>query len=58
MNTLYENRRGQLPKSPKKWLITGVADMLKEQSLLGFAPTHRLAQCLAEAMPWYVGREE
>ncbi len=29
------------------------ADITKAQSLLGFAPTHDLAQGLAEALPWY-----
>ena len=30
------------------------APVSKAQSLLGYAPTHRLAQGVAEAMPWYV----
>ena len=34
------------------------ADMTKGQRLLGFMPTHRLAEGLAEAMQWYVGRTE
>ncbi|MGB4225848.1 MAG: NAD-dependent epimerase/dehydratase family protein [Candidatus Dechloromonas phosphoritropha] len=34
------------------------ADMTKVQRLLGFAPTHRLAEGLAEAMPWYVRRKD
>ena len=31
-----------------------LADISKAQSLLGYAPTHRLAPGVAEAMPWYV----
>ena len=31
-----------------------LADIGKAQSLLGYAPTHRLAPGVAEAMPWYV----
>ena len=31
------------------------ADIGKAQRLLGYAPTHRLAEGVAEAMPWYVG---
>ena len=30
------------------------ADVSKAQRLLGYAPTHRLAQGVAAAMPWYV----
>ena len=30
------------------------ADIGKAQRLLGYAPTHRLAEGVAEAMPWYV----
>jgi UDP-N-acetylglucosamine/UDP-N-acetylgalactosamine 4-epimerase len=33
------------------------ADIGKAQRLLGYAPTHRLAQGLAQAMPWYVGQQ-
>ena len=32
-----------------------LADLGKAQCLLGYAPTHRLAEGVAEAMPWYVG---
>ena len=108
MNTPYTACCGQLAKTPKKWLITGVAgfigsnlletllkvdeevvgldnlgsghqrnldevqpvhrdfpvgdvrhcqaDIGKAQRLLGYAPTHRLAEGVAEAMPWYVGQ--
>ena len=31
------------------------ADIGKVQRLLGYAPTHRLAAGIAEAMPWYIG---
>ena len=31
------------------------ADIGKAERLLGYAPTHRLAEGVAEAMPWYVG---
>ncbi|KDP84465.1 Vi polysaccharide biosynthesis protein VipB/TviC [Cupriavidus sp. SK-3] len=31
-----------------------LADVRKGQELLGYAPTHRLAEGIAEAMPWYV----
>ena len=32
------------------------ADIGKAERLLGYAPTHRLAEGIAEAMPWYVGQ--
>jgi UDP-N-acetylglucosamine 4-epimerase len=32
-----------------------LADIGKAQNLLGYAPTHRLGEGLAEAMEWYVG---
>ncbi len=32
------------------------ADIRKAERLLGYAPTHRLAEGIAEAMPWYVGQ--
>ena len=32
------------------------ADVSKAQRLLGFAPTHRLAEGVAEVMPWYVAQ--
>ena len=32
------------------------ADIGKAQRLLGYAPTHRLADGIADAMPWYVGQ--
>ncbi|MDC0309191.1 NAD-dependent epimerase/dehydratase family protein [bacterium] len=31
------------------------ADIGKAQRLLGYAPTHRLAEGVAQVMPWYVG---
>jgi len=31
-----------------------LADIGKAQRLLGYAPSHMLAQGLAEALPWYV----
>ena len=30
------------------------ADISKAQRLLGYAPSHRLSDGVAEAMPWYV----
>jgi UDP-N-acetylglucosamine 4-epimerase len=33
------------------------ADIGKAQRLLGYAPTHRLAEGVAEAMPWYVAHK-
>ena len=33
-----------------------LADVSKANSLLGYVPTHRLAQGVGEAMPWYVGQ--
>ena len=33
------------------------ADIGKASRLLGYAPTHGLAEGLAQAMPWYVGQE-
>lgn len=32
------------------------ADISKAQRLLGYTPTHRLAEGIGEAMPWYVAR--
>jgi UDP-N-acetylglucosamine 4-epimerase len=32
------------------------ADIGKARRLLGYAPTHRLAEGIAEAMPWYLAR--
>jgi UDP-N-acetylglucosamine 4-epimerase len=34
------------------------ADIGKVQRLLGYAPTHQLAEGVAEAMAWYVGLEK
>lgn len=34
------------------------ADIGKAQRLLGYAPTHRLADGIAVAMPWYVGQKK
>ena len=33
------------------------ADIGKAQRLLGYAPTHRLAEGVAQVMPWYVGQK-
>ena len=33
-----------------------LADISKAQRLLGYAPSHTLAQGLAEALPWYVAQ--
>ena len=33
------------------------ADIGKARRLLGYAPTHRLADGIAQAMPWYVGQK-
>ena len=35
-----------------------LADIGKAQRLLGYAPTHRLADGIALAMPWYVQRAD
>jgi UDP-N-acetylglucosamine 4-epimerase len=32
------------------------ADISKAQRLLGYAPTYRLAEGIAQAMPWYIGQ--
>ena len=32
------------------------ADISKAAAMIGYAPTHDLAQGLAEALPWYIGR--
>ena len=32
-----------------------LADISKAATLLGYAPTHRMGEGVAEAMPWYVG---
>jgi UDP-N-acetylglucosamine 4-epimerase len=32
------------------------ADISKATALLGYVPTHRVAQGLAEAMAWYTGK--
>jgi UDP-N-acetylglucosamine/UDP-N-acetylgalactosamine 4-epimerase len=34
-----------------------LADVSKANTLLGYVPTHRLAQGVEEAMPWYVGQQ-
>ncbi len=34
-----------------------LADIGKAKRLLGYAPTHRLAEGITEAMPWYVGQQ-
>ena len=44
--------------APAMCVRHSLADLGKAQRLLGFAPTHRLAEGLAEAMPWYVGLEK
>jgi UDP-N-acetylglucosamine 4-epimerase len=33
------------------------ADICKAQRLLGYAPTHQLAEGIAQAMPWYVAQK-
>ena len=33
------------------------ADIGKAKRLLGYAPTHRLAEGIAQAMPWYVAQK-
>jgi len=33
------------------------ADIAKAKRLLGYAPTHRLAEGIAQAMPWYVSQQ-
>ena len=33
------------------------ADIGKAQRLLGYAPTHRLAEGVAQVMPWYAGQK-
>ncbi|WP_310564795.1 SDR family oxidoreductase [Hydrogenophaga sp.] len=35
-----------------------LADVGKAQRLLGYAPTHRLAEGIQQAMPWYVAQED
>jgi len=55
MNTPYTACCGQLAKTPKKWLITGVAGFIGS-NLLGYVPTHRLAEGMAGVMPWYAGQ--
>jgi UDP-N-acetylglucosamine/UDP-N-acetylgalactosamine 4-epimerase len=35
-----------------------LADISKGKNLLGYGPTHRLAQGVAEAMPWYVNQNK
>lgn len=35
-----------------------LADISKVQTLLGYEPTHRIAQGLSLAMPWYVSQEK
>ena len=55
MNTPYTACCGQLAKTPKKWLITGVAGFIGS-NLLGDVPTHRLAEGMAGVMPWYAGQ--
>jgi dTDP-D-glucose 4,6-dehydratase len=43
MTTPYTACCGQLAKTPKKWLITGVAGFIGS-NLSSYAPTHRLAE--------------
>jgi len=33
-----------------------LADISKARRLIGYAPTHDIAQGIAEALPWYIGR--
>jgi len=33
-----------------------LADISKARRLIGYAPTHNIAQGIAEALPWYIGR--
>jgi UDP-N-acetylglucosamine/UDP-N-acetylgalactosamine 4-epimerase len=33
-----------------------LADIGKGQRLIGYAPTHTIAQGIAEALPWYIDR--
>ena len=56
MTTPYIACCGQLAKTPKKWLITGVAGFIGS-NLLGNAPTHRLAEGMAEVMPCYAAQK-
>jgi len=34
-----------------------LADIRKAQGLLGYAPTQRIGEGLALAMPWYIGQK-
>ena len=56
MTTPYIACCGQLAKTPKKWLVTGVAGFIGS-NLLGYAPTHRLAEGMAEVMPCYAAQK-
>jgi len=55
MNTPYTACCGQLAKTPKKRLVIRVSGLIGS-NLLGYAPNYRLAEGMAEVMPWYVGQ--
>ena len=56
MNTPYTACCGQLAKTPKKWLITGVAGFIGS-NLLGDVPVHRLVEGMAGVMPCHAGQK-
>ena len=51
-------RASRVPRLPPRRRPPRLADFGKAQPLLGYAPTHQLGEGLAEAIPWYVGREK
>jgi hypothetical protein len=53
MITPYTACCGQLAKTPKKWLIAGFIG----SNLSSYAPTHWLAEGMAEVMPCYAAQK-
>ena len=57
-----ESLQKNLKASPRTWLVTGVAgdirhslaNISKAIALLGYTPTHRVAEGIDDAMNWYL----
>ena len=57
MTTAFDQFQTRLQTQPHIWLITGLADISKAATRLGYAPTQRIGQGLEIAMPWYIGQK-
>ena len=57
--TAFTQLQTRLQSEPHTWLVTGVAGFIgsKAATRLGYAPTQRIAQGLALAMPWYIAQK-